>query len=92
MYIIPCCLAIPGDGRCLFRSVVHGACLRYGKPAPSESHQRELADELRAKVCCPCPFIYVLEFIVFNFFLPILFLLYMGKHGFFFFFFPPSKA
>lgn len=41
---------IPGDGRCLFRSVVHGACLRSGKPAPSGSCQRELADELRAEV------------------------------------------
>ncbi|XP_059595295.1 OVARIAN TUMOR DOMAIN-containing deubiquitinating enzyme 4 isoform X5 [Vitis vinifera] len=41
---------IPGDGRCLFRSVVHGACLRSGKPAPSASCQRELADELRAEV------------------------------------------
>ena len=57
MYIIPYCAAIPGDGRCLFRSVVHGACLRSGKPAPSESNQRELADELRARVCFPCPFI-----------------------------------
>ncbi|XP_077227132.1 OVARIAN TUMOR DOMAIN-containing deubiquitinating enzyme 4-like isoform X2 [Tasmannia lanceolata] len=43
-------LGIPGDGRCLFRSVAHGACLREGKPSPSESLQRELADELRAKV------------------------------------------
>ncbi|XP_017971591.1 PREDICTED: OTU domain-containing protein At3g57810 isoform X2 [Theobroma cacao] len=41
---------IPGDGRCLFRSVVHGAWLRAGKQSPSESHQKELADELRAKV------------------------------------------
>ncbi|PIA48528.1 hypothetical protein AQUCO_01400843v1 [Aquilegia coerulea] len=41
---------IPGDGRCLFRSVAHGACLRAGKPCPSESLQRELADELRARV------------------------------------------
>ncbi|XP_048318150.1 OVARIAN TUMOR DOMAIN-containing deubiquitinating enzyme 4 isoform X1 [Ziziphus jujuba] len=41
---------IPGDGRCLFRSVVHGAYQRAGKPCPSESLQRELADELRAKV------------------------------------------
>ncbi|QHO53532.1 hypothetical protein HN51_022335 [Arachis hypogaea] len=41
---------IPGDGRCLFRSVAHGACLRSGKPPPSESHQRQLADELRSKV------------------------------------------
>ncbi|XP_031478899.1 OVARIAN TUMOR DOMAIN-containing deubiquitinating enzyme 4-like isoform X3 [Nymphaea colorata] len=43
-------VCIPGDGRCLFRSVVHGACLRLGKPSPSESHEKALADELRAKV------------------------------------------
>lgn len=42
--------AIPGDGRCLFRAVAHGACLRSGKPAPNESLQRELADELRSRV------------------------------------------
>lgn len=41
---------IPGDGRCLFRSVVHGACIRSGKPSPKESLQKELADELRASV------------------------------------------
>ncbi|KAL6190553.1 hypothetical protein ACLB2K_036947 [Fragaria x ananassa] len=41
---------IRGDGRCLFRSVVHGACLRAGKPSPSDSYQKELADDLRAKV------------------------------------------
>ncbi|XVE92181.1 hypothetical protein REPUB_Repub01dG0074900 [Reevesia pubescens] len=42
---------IPGDGRCLFRSVVHGVWLRSGrKQSPSESRQKELADELRAKV------------------------------------------
>ncbi|CAK9155797.1 unnamed protein product [Ilex paraguariensis] len=41
---------IPGDGRCLFRSVVHGACLRAGQSSPSESRERELADELRLKV------------------------------------------
>ncbi|GFY91548.1 hypothetical protein Acr_07g0017440 [Actinidia rufa] len=41
---------IPGDGRCLFRSVAHGACMRAGRPSPSESLQKELADELRAKV------------------------------------------
>ncbi|KAG9450688.1 hypothetical protein H6P81_010653 [Aristolochia fimbriata] len=41
---------IPGDGRCLFRSVAHGACLRAGKPAPDEILQRQLADELRARV------------------------------------------
>ncbi|PON91650.1 OTU domain containing protein [Trema orientale] len=43
-------IGIPGDGRCMFRSVAHGACLRSGKPAPSESLQRELADDLRARV------------------------------------------
>lgn len=41
---------IPGDGRCLFRSVVHGACLRAGKPSPRESQEKELADDLRAAV------------------------------------------
>ncbi|KAH0469949.1 hypothetical protein IEQ34_001507 [Dendrobium chrysotoxum] len=40
---------IPGDGRCLFRAVTHGACLRAGKPTPSENLQKELADELRNK-------------------------------------------
>lgn len=44
-------IGIPGDGRCMFRSVAHGACLRSGKPPPSEGFQRELADDLRAKVC-----------------------------------------
>lgn len=34
----------------MFRSVVHGACLREGRPSPSEARERELADELRAKV------------------------------------------
>ncbi|XVE61218.1 hypothetical protein DITRI_Ditri06bG0021600 [Diplodiscus trichospermus] len=43
-------IGIPGDGRCMFRSVAHGACLRSGKSAQSEHVQRELADELRAKV------------------------------------------
>ncbi|KAK1428827.1 hypothetical protein QVD17_17667 [Tagetes erecta] len=43
-------IGIPGDGRCLFRAVAHGACVRSGKPAPNERMQRELADELRAKV------------------------------------------
>ncbi|KAH9708318.1 hypothetical protein KPL70_012844 [Citrus sinensis] len=41
---------IAGDGRCLFRSVIHGAWLRAGRQSPSDSLQRELADELRAKV------------------------------------------
>lgn len=43
-------IGIPGDGRCLFRSVAHGARLRTGKPSPNESVEKELADELRAKV------------------------------------------
>ncbi|OMO89725.1 hypothetical protein CCACVL1_07669 [Corchorus capsularis] len=38
------------DGRCLFRSVVHGAWLRAGKQSLSETLQKQLADELRAKV------------------------------------------
>lgn len=41
---------IPGDGRCLFRSVAHGACIRSRKPVPNEDHQRKLADELRTMV------------------------------------------
>ncbi|KAK9128600.1 hypothetical protein Syun_017397 [Stephania yunnanensis] len=41
---------IPGDGRCLFRSVVHGACLRLGEPLKDVSHQQQLADDLRARV------------------------------------------
>ncbi|CAJ2668032.1 unnamed protein product [Trifolium pratense] len=43
-------IRIPGDGRCMFRSVVYGACLRTGDPPPSLTRQKELADELRAKV------------------------------------------
>ncbi|KAG8054324.1 hypothetical protein GUJ93_ZPchr0001g33105 [Zizania palustris] len=43
-------IRITGDGRCLFRSVAYGACLRRGKQPPSESVQKELADELRSKV------------------------------------------
>ncbi|KAL4279480.1 hypothetical protein GQ457_03G009160 [Hibiscus cannabinus] len=43
-------IGIPGDGRCLFRSVIHGAWLRSGKQSPSERSQKALADELRAKV------------------------------------------
>ncbi|XP_006660765.1 OVARIAN TUMOR DOMAIN-containing deubiquitinating enzyme 4 [Oryza brachyantha] len=41
---------IPGDGRCLFRSVAHGACIRSGKPTPDENLQRKMADDLRAMV------------------------------------------
>ncbi|KAL5984233.1 OVARIAN TUMOR DOMAIN-containing deubiquitinating enzyme 4 [Asimina triloba] len=43
-------IGIPGDGSCLFRSVVHGACLVSGKPSPSEALEKQLADELRARV------------------------------------------
>ncbi|KAK8926017.1 OTU domain-containing protein [Platanthera zijinensis] len=43
-------IGIPGDGRCLFRSVAHGACIRAGKSVPNENLQRELADELRSLV------------------------------------------
>lgn len=43
-------IGIPGDGRCLFRSVAHGACLKSGEPAPNECLQRQLADNLRARV------------------------------------------
>uniref|UniRef100_A0A2P2LDS8 Ubiquitin thioesterase OTU n=2 Tax=Rhizophora mucronata TaxID=61149 RepID=A0A2P2LDS8_RHIMU len=38
------------DGRCLFRAIAHGACLRSGEEAPDEDRQRELADELRSQV------------------------------------------
>ncbi|KAK9108449.1 hypothetical protein Syun_024460 [Stephania yunnanensis] len=41
---------IPGDGRCLFRSVAYGACMRVGHSSPSESRQKEQADELRERV------------------------------------------
>lgn len=41
---------IPGDGRCMFRAVAHGACIRLGKPLPDEDLQKELADELRARI------------------------------------------
>ncbi|GAB2286932.1 hypothetical protein Dimus_021320 [Dionaea muscipula] len=41
---------VPADGRCLFRAIAHGACLQSGEEAPDENRQRELADELRAKV------------------------------------------
>ncbi|XP_039041060.1 OVARIAN TUMOR DOMAIN-containing deubiquitinating enzyme 4-like isoform X1 [Hibiscus syriacus] len=43
-------IGIPGDGRCLFRSVIRGAWLSSGKQSPTESRQKDLADELRAKV------------------------------------------
>ncbi|PWA95218.1 OTU domain-containing protein [Artemisia annua] len=43
-------ISITGDGRCLFRSVVHGACLRSGRSIPNENVTKELADDLRTKV------------------------------------------
>ncbi|KAG4159011.1 hypothetical protein ERO13_D02G151300v2 [Gossypium hirsutum] len=43
-------IGIPGDGRCLFRSVILGAWLRSGKQSPTERSQKVLADELRSKV------------------------------------------
>ncbi|XP_076955027.1 OVARIAN TUMOR DOMAIN-containing deubiquitinating enzyme 4-like [Bidens hawaiensis] len=43
-------IGIPGDGRCLFQAVAHGACIRSGERAPNERLQRELADDLRARV------------------------------------------
>eukprot|EP00250_Pteridium_aquilinum_P019713 c24547_g1_i1 orf=1007-2269(-) len=41
---------MPSDGRCLFRAIAYGACLRSGKPTSSETLQQELADDLRNKV------------------------------------------
>ncbi|KAL4388475.1 hypothetical protein GQ457_09G027960 [Hibiscus cannabinus] len=41
---------ILADGRCLFRAIAHGACLRSGEEPPDETRQRELADDLRAQV------------------------------------------
>ncbi|XP_068663389.1 uncharacterized protein [Aristolochia californica] len=38
------------DGRCLFRAIAHGSCLRYGKQAPDETQEQELADNLRIQV------------------------------------------
>ncbi|KAI3924161.1 hypothetical protein MKX01_029696 [Papaver californicum] len=38
------------DGRCLFRALVHGACLRSGQAAPDVNREGELADDLRAQV------------------------------------------
>ncbi|KAK3035149.1 hypothetical protein RJ639_032822 [Escallonia herrerae] len=58
-------IGIPGDGRCLFRSVAHGACLRSGKPVPNEGFQREIADELRAKVRSASPSLRILSYNIF---------------------------
>ena len=41
---------VAADGRCLFRAIAHGACLKNGEEAPDKNQQAELADELRAQV------------------------------------------
>ncbi|KAL5709604.1 ubiquitinyl hydrolase 1 [Ranunculus cassubicifolius] len=43
-------IGVPGDGRCLFRAVTYGACLKCAEELPNENGQRELADNLRARV------------------------------------------
>lgn len=43
-------IGVPADGRCLFRAIAHGACLKNGEEAPNENRQTELADKLRAQV------------------------------------------
>ncbi|KAF8395338.1 hypothetical protein HHK36_019283 [Tetracentron sinense] len=43
-------IGVTADGRCLFRAVAHGSCLKNGEEAPDENRQRELADDLRARV------------------------------------------
>ncbi|KAK9120043.1 hypothetical protein Scep_018136 [Stephania cephalantha] len=48
--VMSAAFGIPGDGRCLFRSVAYGACMRVGHSSPSESRQKEQADELRERV------------------------------------------
>ncbi|KAI9080828.1 hypothetical protein K1719_037154 [Acacia pycnantha] len=46
----PVIRGVAGDGRCLFRAVVYGACLRSGDPSPTPSKEKQLADDLRNKV------------------------------------------
>lgn len=43
-------IGVPADGRCLFRAVSFGACLKSAEELPDENRQRELADDLRAQV------------------------------------------
>jgi OTU domain-containing protein 6 len=56
----------------MFRSVVYGACLRNGDPPPSLTRQKELADELRAKVIhslvSTLAYLFILEIMYFNLF------------------------
>ncbi|KAF5187423.1 Tic-like protein [Thalictrum thalictroides] len=42
-------IGVPGDGRCLFRAVSYGACMKSGEE-PDEKRQMKLADDLRARV------------------------------------------
>ncbi|PIA54775.1 hypothetical protein AQUCO_00900984v1 [Aquilegia coerulea] len=42
-------IGVPGDGRCLFRAVSYGVCMKSGEE-PDEKRQIELADDLRARV------------------------------------------
>lgn len=39
--------SIRGDGRCLFRAVAHGVCLKHGEPGPDEETELQMADILR---------------------------------------------
>ncbi|KAF9611271.1 hypothetical protein IFM89_028695 [Coptis chinensis] len=41
---------VPGDGRCLFRAVSYGACMKCGEEAPNGNRQIELANDLRARL------------------------------------------
>ncbi|MCO5577932.1 hypothetical protein L7F22_039702 [Adiantum nelumboides] len=44
-------IGMPSDGRCLFRAIAYGACLRSENPTLSEDLEQELAaDDLRNKV------------------------------------------
>ncbi|KAF6150370.1 hypothetical protein GIB67_034069 [Kingdonia uniflora] len=41
---------VTADGRCLFRALSYGSCIKRGEETPDDNRQRELADDLRAKV------------------------------------------
>ncbi|KAF9622628.1 hypothetical protein IFM89_032527 [Coptis chinensis] len=41
-------IGVPSDGRCLFRAVSYGACMKCGEEAPDGNRQIELTDDLRA--------------------------------------------
>jgi hypothetical protein len=42
---------ICGDGRCLFRSIVHGAYIKLMMIPPDDNLEKDMADDLRKKVC-----------------------------------------